>query len=240
MRRRASGGSASFAQRFNASFHESLGSIIFGMEDGTVSIFGLVFGIGASASSSAAVLLAGATGAIAAAVSMMAGTYLETESARDHANEKLAQERTEIQDNTQAEAQELRDRLAQAGFSDEEIPPIVGALQRHPDAWLQLEAGTELQTGADARQQPLVQALWMLVSDLLAAFTPVIPFALFALPTARIVSICVTTLLLTILGIGRGAIAGKNMVRTTLETLAIGAAAAGAGLLIGKLIPGNS
>ena len=50
------------------------------MVDGTVSIFGLVFGLAASACNSHEVLLAGATGAAAAAVSMMAGTYLDIES----------------------------------------------------------------------------------------------------------------------------------------------------------------
>jgi VIT1/CCC1 family predicted Fe2+/Mn2+ transporter len=210
------------------------------MEDGTVSIFGLVFGVGASASSSAAVLLAGATGAIAAAVSMMAGTYLEVESDRDQAQVRLAQEQDEIRSKPQAEAQEMRDRLTSAGFTEQEIVPIIAALQHHPDTWLQVEAGEELGIGADVQQQPLVQALWMFVSDLIAAFTPVIPFALFALATARVVSICLTTILLTILGIGRGLIGKRNVLLTTLETLAIAAAAAGAGLLIGKLIPGNA
>ena len=58
--------------RIRRSFDASVGSIVFGMEDGTVSIFGLVFGVAASAPDSNAVLLAGATGAAAAAVSMMA------------------------------------------------------------------------------------------------------------------------------------------------------------------------
>ena len=39
----------------------SAGDIVFGMEDGTVSIFGLVFGVAASSTSSAPVLLAGST-----------------------------------------------------------------------------------------------------------------------------------------------------------------------------------
>ncbi len=238
--RAGTGGTASFAARLKASFQSSLGSIIFGMEDGTVSIFGLVLGVGASASSSAAVLLAGATGAIAAAVSMMAGTYLEVESDRDQAHARLAQEQDEIRSRPQAEAQEMHDRLATAGFTEQEIAPIVAALQRHPDTWLQVEAGQELGIGTEAQQQPLVQALWMFVSDLIAAFTPVIPFALFALATARLVSIGLTTILLTVLGIGRGVIGKRNILLTTLETLVIAAAAAGAGLLIGKLIPGNA
>ena len=63
----------------------SIGAIVFGMEDGTVSIFGLVLGVAASATNSQTVLLAGATGAISAAVSMMAGTYLDVSTERDQA-----------------------------------------------------------------------------------------------------------------------------------------------------------
>ena len=44
------------------------------MEDGAVSVAGLVFGVAASTSDSRIVLLAGGSGAIAGAVSMMAGT----------------------------------------------------------------------------------------------------------------------------------------------------------------------
>jgi VIT family len=58
-------------QRLIGSLKRSAGTIVFGMEDGTVSIFGLVFGVAATTSSSKVVLIAGASGAAAAAVSMM-------------------------------------------------------------------------------------------------------------------------------------------------------------------------
>ncbi len=49
---------ASWVGRLAASLKESSGQIIFGMEDGTVSIFGLVVGVAASAPDSETVLLA--------------------------------------------------------------------------------------------------------------------------------------------------------------------------------------
>ena len=55
------------------------------MEDGTVSIFGLIFGVAATTSNPKTVLIAGASGAVAAAVSMMAGAYLDIETTRDEA-----------------------------------------------------------------------------------------------------------------------------------------------------------
>lgn len=72
------------------------------MEDGTVSIFGLVFGVAASSTGSTAVLLAGATGAVSAAVSMMAGTFLDVESARDQAKAQLAQEKMKLKQTRKA------------------------------------------------------------------------------------------------------------------------------------------
>ncbi len=70
-------------QRLRSSFKNSAGTIVFGMEDGTVSIFGLIFGVAATTTDTKTVLIAGATGAVAAAVSMMAGVYLDAETTRD-------------------------------------------------------------------------------------------------------------------------------------------------------------
>jgi predicted membrane protein (TIGR00267 family) len=88
------------------------------------------------------------------------------------------------------------------------------------------------------QQNPWVQALWMFVADLIAAFIPVIPFALLPLATARIVSIIVTAILLILLGIGRGVVARRNILLTVIETVGIASAAALAGYLISKLISG--
>src|SRR5262249_48871912 len=70
-------------QRLRRSMINSAGTIVFGMEDGTVSIFGLIFGVAATTTNTKTVLIAGASGAAAAAVSMMAGAYLDAETTRD-------------------------------------------------------------------------------------------------------------------------------------------------------------
>jgi vacuolar iron transporter family protein len=82
----------------------------------------------------------------------------------------------------------------------------------------------------------VVQSLWMFCTDLFAAAVPVVPFALFSLATARIVSLSVTLVLLVFLGIGRGVIGHRRILRTIAETIGIAATAALAGLAIGKLI----
>ena len=68
--------------RLRASLAASAGDVVFGMEDATVSIFGLVFGVAATTNQSSTVLIVGASGTVAAAVSMMAGAYLDAETSR--------------------------------------------------------------------------------------------------------------------------------------------------------------
>ena len=84
---------ASALKRLRNSLANSAGTVVFGMEDGTVSIFGLIFGVAATTTNTATVLIAGASGAVAAAVSMMAGAYLDVETTRDKidANRALLQ-----------------------------------------------------------------------------------------------------------------------------------------------------
>jgi len=226
----------SLLQRIGKSFYDSIGDIVFGMEDGTVSILGLVFGVASSTTSSSVVLLAGATGAISAAVSMMAGTFLDVESTNDQAKARLAHEQMEIDTNLEGEKQEVRDRLRTSGFNDQDTAAIVDALARHPKTLLQVEAGSELQLGSTEQKNPFVQSAWMFISDLFAAFTPVIPFAFLSLANARLVSLIITGLLLLLLGVGRGLIGHRNVLLTALETLSIATAAALAGFLIGKLV----
>lgn len=230
---------ASVWQKVKTSFSSSIGQIVFGMEDGTVSIFGLVFGMAVTAPNSHTVMLAGATGAAAAAVSMMAGAYMDVESTKAKAKAQIEQEKGEIQNKPQEEPQEIHDRLRGAGFNEQQTSQMLKALIGNPSAMSKFEEAYELQIGTTAEESPVTQAIWMFLADLIAASIPVIPFAFFPLGTARWVSIGVTGLLLIILGISRAFIAKTNLWWTTIETLFIAALAGAAGVAIGILLGGN-
>jgi vacuolar iron transporter family protein len=228
--------SQSFFKAIGQSFMSALGSIVFGMEDGTVSIFGLVFGVAASATNSQTVLLAGATGAISAAVSMMAGTYLDVSTERDQAQAEIAKEKEEIEQKPAEAVQEVRDRMLRAGFTPADAETVLNIIERTPGAMLKDETAFKLQIGISADQNPWAQSIWMFITDLFAAFVPVLPFAFLPLGRARTLSLVVTTVLLLLLGVGRGVIGHRNVVVTALQTLAIAAAAGVAGFLVGSLI----
>jgi VIT1/CCC1 family predicted Fe2+/Mn2+ transporter len=224
----------SMMQRLKRSLTASAGTIVFGMEDGTVSIFGLVFGVAATTTSSLAVLVAGASGAAAAAVSMMAGAYLDAETGRDEMKVSEARVQAEVKRDDATLCALLSERLASAGLMPRFSTALTGAVQRDPDAIRGLLFA--LQAPPEPPPNPFEQALWMLLADFLSAAVPILPFFLLPIAEARIVSAAITITLLAALGVGRAQIGKRPIARTIVETVAMGVTAALAGVAIGLLI----
>ena len=225
---------ASIALRLRNSFVNSAGTVVFGLEDGTVSIFGLIFGVAATTTDTKTVLIAGASGTAAAAVSMMAGAYLDVETTRDEIKAKRAL----LQANSTLDqgpiAGSLSNRLAKAGLTLQQSAALAGAVQHDREALGGLVLA--LQGAPETPLNPWEQGLWMLLADFLAAAVPILPFVFFPIPQARVISAIVTLTLLVALGIGRARIAKRSIVRTVAETVSIGIAAALAGVVIGVII----
>lgn len=221
----------SVTARIYTSLKASIGDIVFGMEDGTVSIFGLVFGVAMSTNDPRTVLIAGATGAAAAAVSMMAGSYLDAESVRDARRAR----RTGVVDPAlaRADAAAVAVALTRGGMAPADVATVTAALDRAPRAAMGLRS--EL-ADADDGATPTSHAFWMFVSDLFAGFTPVLPFAFLPMESARIVCVALTAVLLLALGVGRGLVAKRSIIRATTETFVIAVSAALAGIAMGHLL----
>jgi VIT1/CCC1 family predicted Fe2+/Mn2+ transporter len=157
---------SSIVQQLRTSLSNSAGTIVFGMEDGTVSIFGLIFGVAATTTDTKTVLIAGATGAAAAAVSMMAGAYLDVETTRDEINA------TRVSWHAAAGSTvSLSSRLARAGLTSEQSDALAAAVQKDPKAIGGLLLA--LQGAPETPLNPWEQALWMLLADFLAAAVPI-------------------------------------------------------------------
>jgi VIT1/CCC1 family predicted Fe2+/Mn2+ transporter len=235
MTEQAAGGS--FLSRMKESIHDSAGEIVFGMSDGVVSIFGLVLGVAAGAQSGEVVFLAGATGAIAASVAMMAGLYLDLESVSDEARVEAERRETEIRSDPFGAVDKLMGVLQGTGLSTKSLNAIRDDMQADPLAIRRIETAISYEEEPPARKiSPVVHATWMGIADFVAGIIPVIPFALLPFVEARVVCIAGTATLLILLGIGRAKIGNRNTVRTVLETIAIATAAAVAGVMIGGLI----
>ena len=223
--------------RVAQSFRDSAGQIVFGMEDGTVSIFGLVFGVAASAPDAHTVLLAGATGAVAAAVSMMAGTYLDVESENDRRQAAIAERQQDGREGSRRRDCGPRKRGSPA--RDSRLTRSIPSRPFSVGIPTPLRPSTARSSSASPRASHKLRSCRLRgCSSRISSrrSRQCVPFAFFTLATARVVSLVFTTVLLVVLGIGRARLGHKSVVATTLETIAIAAAAAGAGVLVGHLI----
>jgi VIT1/CCC1 family predicted Fe2+/Mn2+ transporter len=233
----ANKGKGSIFSRIKESLFSSAGDIVFGMEDGAVSIFGLVLGVAVGSQTAYAVFLAGATGAIAASVSMMAGLYLDLESERDEATVEEVLREKEITKDPNAAINGFMDHLKSSGLSQKSLESIREDVKADPLSIRKLENAIAADEEPPAYKSPvLVQVVWMGITDFTAGITPVIPFAILPFQQARILCITATALLLILLGVGRSIIGKRPMLRGVLETCSIAAAAAIAGVVIAYVI----
>ncbi len=135
--------------RLKTSLTASAGQVVFGMEDGTVSIFGLVFGVAATTNDQSAVLIAGASGAVAAAVSMMAGTYLDVETNRDQARALTARIESDLQSGSTAVLEGVTRRLQAAGMPQDQAATVSNFLSSQPTILKGVAAGLSASADSD-------------------------------------------------------------------------------------------
>jgi len=84
-----------------------LRACVLGANDGIVSSASLIIGVAAAAAKPADILIAGAAGLVAGAMSMAAGEYVSVSSQADTEQADLARERAELTSNPEAEVKEL-------------------------------------------------------------------------------------------------------------------------------------
>jgi vacuolar iron transporter family protein len=227
----------SFFSRVKESFRDSSGEIVFGMSDGTVSIFGLVAGMVAGAQSGNVVFLAGATAAVAATVSMMAGVFLDLESEQDSARVEAREREAEICRDPECAVNKLIGDLQGAGLSAACLDAIRADCQKDPLLIAKVEDAVAGEEEAPAQKIPIyVHAIWMGIADFIAAMIPVIPFAFLPFDQAKIACLAGTAVLLFLLGLGRARLGKRPAFRTVLETMAIATAAGIAGVVFGLLL----
>lgn len=209
--------------------------LIFGAEDGLVSILGLVTGVAAGTTSSSIVLLAGVVGAISGAISMAAGNYLGVKSHIEVLQHRLQEEEKSIREHPRLEYEELVNYYQDRGLTAEEIQSVVPAVMRNRSFLMEEMASHELGISPSELKNPIWKAFWIFAAYIIAAIFPVLPYALFAQNIAMTISIIGTVLALFSVGAAKTVYTGRNPIKSGFEMLAIAAMAGIAGYLAGRI-----
>lgn len=214
-----------------------LRSLIFGIEDGIISIWGLVLGVSVGTHDSFTVILAGLAGAIPAALSMAAGDYLSSKSQREVQESKISQAEVKINEDKKVVLESLRRKYIHEGFSAKDINPWMSRLSRN-DKLLLRKYEEENGIIPDHFDNPLKNALTILVAFLVGSLIPLVPFFLLDIWTAQITSLSIAIVALFIVGAVKTKFTEKVWWKSGLEMLIVGLAAAVVGFAIGKVLGG--
>jgi VIT1/CCC1 family predicted Fe2+/Mn2+ transporter len=210
---------------------------VIGMSDGLTVPFALAAGLSGAVSSTGIIVTAGLAEIAAGSIAMGLGGYLAAKSDAEHYTNERVREEREVREIPAAEAAEVEDVLQSYGLTPEESAPIVSALSRRPEAWVDFMMRFELGLEKPDPRRALASALTIAGAYVGGGFVPLAPYILSASArTALVFSVVVTLVALTVFGYVKGRFTGTTPVRSALQTVLIGGLAAAAAFVIARLI----
>ncbi len=218
----------------------SLRDLVFGANDGLVAAFAVVSGVHGAAVSTRIVLLAGLAELIGGTIAMGLGAYLAAKSEREFISSERDREEREIVEFPEEERKEVRTIFGRKGFRGEALEQMVAHVTADPVFWVDTMMTEELGLSAIPNVTPLRSGAVVSLAYALGAAFPVIPYALpLAVQTAFQLSVGLTLFALFVAGALKTLMTGRPWLRSGLETVLVGALAAAATFLAGRLIAGN-
>ena len=216
---------------------ETVRDIVIGMSDGLTVPFALAAGLSGAVSSTSIIITAGLAEIAAGSIAMGLGGYLAARSDAEHYASERLREQQEIKEKTDAEKAEVLDVFTSYGLSEAESTPIVEALSKRPDAWIDFMMRFELGLEKPDPRRALTSALTIAASYIVGGLIPLSPyFFLSPASTALLVSVIATLLALLVFGYVKGRFTGTRPFRSAFQTALIGGLAAAAAFGIARLI----
>lgn len=215
---------------------ETVRDIVIGMSDGLTVPFALAAGLSGAVSSSSIIITAGLAEIAAGSIAMGLGGYLAARSDSEHYASERIREQQEIKEKTEAEKAEVRDVFTSYGLNEEESAPIVEALSKRPQAWVDFMMRFELGLEEPDPKRALTSALTIAGSYIVGGLIPLSPYFFSPVAKALYISVIATLLALLVFGYIKGRFTGAKPLRSAIQTALIGGLAATAAFVIARLI----
>lgn len=214
----------------------ALRAAVFGVNDGLVSNSSLVMGFAGSGASSKTILFAGLAGLLAGAFSMAAGEYISMRSQRDAFEREIELEAAELNEDPEAEAEELALIYRAKGVPTQEANRLARTIMS--DKQVALDTMTREELGLDPEElgSPWSAAFSSLIAFAAGAAVVVLPF-LFGSGTATlVVAVMLAALALFLVGAVLGVLNGRGALRSGFRQLVAGGVAGIIVFVVGHLI----
>jgi VIT1/CCC1 family predicted Fe2+/Mn2+ transporter len=219
--------------------HSYLGDAVLGAMDGCVTTFAVVAGaVGAGFPGFVAIIM-GMANLVADGFSMAVGNYQATKSQRELVDKARAMEERHIEEIPDGEREEIRQIFALKGFEGEVLEQIVQVITSDRSLWVETMLREELGLQVEGAN-PLRAAVATFVAFLAVGFLPLLPFLIRPLgpQLAFGLSSFVTALAFFGVGVLKGRETDRSQVKSGLETLLTGGAAAVLSYVVASLLQG--
>uniref|UniRef100_A0A7C9DD85 Vacuolar iron transporter n=1 Tax=Opuntia streptacantha TaxID=393608 RepID=A0A7C9DD85_OPUST len=163
--------------------------------------------------------------------------YLAAKSEADHYMRELKREEEEINSVPDTEAAEIAEILSQYGIEQHEYAPVVNALRRKPQAWLDFMMKFELGLEKPDPRRALQSAFTIAIAYIIGGIVPLVPYMF--IPVAQkavIASVIATIIALLIFGYAKGYFTGNKPYKSAFQTTLIGAVASAAAFGMAKIV----
>jgi VIT1/CCC1 family predicted Fe2+/Mn2+ transporter len=207
---------------------------VFGAMDGLVTNIALIAGVGGGGVSPHTIIITGAAGLVAGAISMGLGEYTSVRTQNDQVAHELAKERRELERNPQGEAEELAGMWIGRGLPPELARQVAEAIGRNLDQALRFHAQEELGVNPAEQPSPWTAAISSFLCFSTGALVPLLPYLLGF--HALWLALAVGAVGLFVAGALTARFTSRRWYTSGVRQLLLGMAAAGATFLIGKAI----
>ncbi|MCF8564536.1 VIT1/CCC1 transporter family protein [Alicyclobacillus tolerans] len=216
---------------------ETVRDIVIGMADGLTVPFALAAGLSGAVSTTTLVVTAGLAEIAAGSIAMGLGGYLAARTDREHYFAELERERKEIVELPERERQEVADILSDWGLSSEQAKPVVEALSKNRDNWVNFMMKYELGLEEPEPKRARNSSLTIGISYVIGGLIPLLPYILISHPQMALVwSIVFTLIALFIFGFVKGRLTGAAPLKSAIQTALVGGVAAAVAFLVAKWI----
>lgn len=222
-------------QHFTAG--RSVRDVVIGMSDGLTVPFALAAGLTGAIASSRLIITSGLAEIAAGSIAMGLGGYLAARSDAEHYASELERERLEVVEKPEVEKSEVLDVFTDFGLTKDEAEPVVEALSRRPEAWIDFMMRFELGLEKPEPHRALQSALTIAGAYIAGGLIPLAPYMLIAQTRPGLFfSALVTLAALLIFGFVKGRFTGVSPIKSAIQTAIIGGLAATAAFIIARAI----
>ena len=212
--------------------------VIFGANDGLVSILALTVGVYGAAIESRLIVIGGVVGAVGGAISMGAGAYISSKSEQEVTEKEDRRKGVKKKRSPEEEQAELSRFYRAQGLTKGEAEAVATRVMSEMALQAEYTVGEEVGLTSEESWPPVKAAILTGLSFAIASVIPILPFAFMDVTPAAITAALASLAALFGVGASKAIFTRKNWVGSGLEVLAVGTLAAIASYAIGLLIPG--